>query len=499
MPKGPRKVEVKPRFRKTYGYYYHYYDENLHRRTAQRDGFATEAEALAAGQAALKLHRRTLEVDTAKITFADFVEEVWKPYMSNRLAESTKRAYDKFLAPVLAVFGKIKMTSLSESYEKRLADYLDNRYLNTPDAFSSVDNTAGLLKQIFEYACEQQYIEKSPLISYRPPNFYHQVPTCQKNVQRRAPIEEPILEECLKRYPEGTPGHLVLTIAIETGMRRSEIMGLAFEDIDFDNRLIFLTRQIKVAGRDEKLFPYEEALVQNHPKLESCRYLARNPKYDSKRIIPISETLHQLFLKKKQEQERNALVLGSDYIEYHYTREYEPLIEGRTYESFSKKTNHRGGFTIDRLESGIINPYGIGYPIHFVNVRENGELVRPDYTTDILASIHGKGGKEEIMEEFNLHSLRNTFATTARADKMPIHVISAILGHKEENTTNRYMSVTGEEFLKTTKAIRGLAPVPSKAPENLCDAEILAYFKSLDATQRKAFMLNLMDIQYESA
>ena len=72
MPKGPRKVEVKTRFRKTYGYYYHYYDENLHRRTAQRDGFATEAEALAAGQAALKLHRRTLEVDTAKITFADF-------------------------------------------------------------------------------------------------------------------------------------------------------------------------------------------------------------------------------------------------------------------------------------------------------------------------------------------------------------------------------------------------------------------------------------------
>lgn len=499
MPKGPRKVEVKTRFRKTYGYYYHYYDENLRRRTAQRDGFATEAEALAAGKAALRLHRRTLEVNAAKITFADFVEEVWKPYMSNRLAESTKRAYDKFLAPVLAVFGKIKMTSLSESYEKRLTDYLDNRYLNTPDAFSSVDNTTGLLKQIFEYAYEQQYIEKSPLVSYRPPNFYHQVPTCQKNVQRRAPIEESVLEECLKRYPEGTPGHLVLTIAIETGMRRSEIMGLAFEDIDFDNRLIFLTRQIKVAGRDEKLFPYEEALVQTHPELESCRYLARNPKYDSKRIIPISETLYQLLLKKKQEQERNALVLGSDYIEYHYTREYEPLIEGRTYESFSKKTNHRGGFTIDRLESGIINPYGIGCPIHFVNVRENGELVRPDYTTDILASIHGKGGKEEIMEEFNLHSLRNTFATTARADKMPIHVISAILGHKEEDTTNRYMSVTGEEFLKTTKAIRGLAPVPSKAPENLCDAEILAYFKSLDATQRKAFMLNLMDIQYESA
>ena len=76
--------------------------------------------------------------------------------------------------------------------------------------------------------------------------------------------------------------------------------------------------------------------------------------------IPISDNLYQLLLKKKQEQERNSAVLGSDYIDYHYTREYEPLVEGRNYESFSKKTNHRGGFTIDRLESGIINPYGIG-------------------------------------------------------------------------------------------------------------------------------------------
>jgi integrase len=276
-------------------------------------------------------------------------------------------------------------------------------------------------------------------------------------------------------------------------------MGLAFEDIDFDNRLIFLTRQIKVAGRDEKLFPYEQELVKSHPELESCRYLARNPKYDSKRIIPISEPLYQLLLKKKQEQERNAVVLGSDYIDYHYTREYEPLVEGRTYESFSKKTNHRGGFTIDRLESGIINPYGIGYPIHFVNARENGELVRPDYVTDILASIQGKTGKGEIMGEFNLHSLRNTYASKARDGQMRDHMIAAIMGHKNVDTTQGYMSVTGEEFYRDTKAIRGLAPMPSKAPQNICDDEIFAYFKSLDATQRKAFMHNLMDIQYESA
>ena len=499
MPKGARKVEVKTRFRKTYGYYYHYYDENLRRRTAQRDGFATEEEALKAGKAALRLHRRTLDVDRAKITFTDFVEEVWKPHMSNRLAESTKLAYKKLLAPVLEVFGAIKMTSLCENYEKQLEEYLNNRYLHTTDAMNTIDNTRGLLKQIFQYAYEQQYIEKSPLVSYKAPNFYNQVPTCHKNSQRRKAVDASVLEECLQRYPEGTPGHLVLMIAIETGMRRSEIMGLAYEDIDFDNRMIYLTRQIKVAGRDEKFFPFEEETVKSHPELESCRYLARNPKYDSKRIVPISENLYQLLLKKKQEQERNAAVLGSDYIDYYYTREYEPLVEGRTYESFCKKSNHRGGFSIDRLESGIINPYGIGYPIHFVNVRENGELIRPDYATDILASIQGKNGKDEIMGEFNLHSLRNTFASKAREGEMRDHMIAAILGHKNVDTTLGYMSVTGEEFYNATKEIRGLGPVPSKAPENPCNAEILEYFKSLDAAQRNAFLYSLMEIQCKSA
>ena len=79
------------------------------------------------------------------------------------------------------------------------------------------------------------------------------------------------------------------------------------------------------------------------------------------------------------------------------------------------------------------------------------------------------------------------------------HMIAAVMGHKNVGTTQGYMSITSEEFYRDTKGIRGLAPMPSKAPENLCDAEIFAYFKSLDAAQRKAFMLNLMDIQYESA
>ena len=61
------------------------------------------------------------------------------------------------------------------------------------------------------------------------------------------------------------------------------------------------------------------------------------------------------------------------------------------------------------------------------------------------------------------------------------------------------MSVTGDEFYFATNAIRGLVSAPSQAPENLCDATILEYFKSLDSVQRKVFMYNFLEILSESA
>ena len=103
---------------------------------------------------------------------------------------------------------------------------------------------------------------------------------------------------------------------------------------------------------------------------------------------------------------------------------------------------------------GVINSCGIGYPLHFVNVRENGELLRPDCVTDMLAVIHGDSGGKVISETFNLHSLRNTFVSRKRELGMREHMIAAIVGHKNEETTDGYMRVSAGEFFYATNHIR---------------------------------------------
>lgn len=314
--------------------------------------------------------------------------------------------------------------------------------------------------------------------------------------QVRDSISSEVLNEIYGRFPKGTHGYLILKIAELTGMRRNEIMGLAFEDIDFENRVIYLSRQVMALDRDAELFPYEKDVVTEYPVLEGIRYVARNPKYDSKRVVPIPEELYDLLLEKKEEQELNALLYGSDYRNYWYTRQYAPQFENRTYESFSRRNGRNGGYDPKKIEQGVINPHGIGYPLHFVNVRENGELLRPDYVTDMLSVIHGDNGNKVISETFNLHSLRNTFVSRAREAGMREHLIAAIVGHKDKETTEGYMRVSSGEFYNATSQIRCGNRFDNHVDFCVDNLDIQQYLLTLDRKGLKALFDQVSNALY---
>ena len=172
---------------------------------------------------------------------------------------------------------------------------------------------------------------------YRKPNFNERPPVCRKNGQVRDIIPAEVLNALYQRYPKGTPGYLLLKIGELTGMRRCEVAGLAFEDCDFENRLIYVSRQIKTLDQNKKLRMFEARQIDTFAELKQCKYVARNPKYDSKRAIPITDELYELLMETNALHERNHRILGSDYITYHYTREYDPCFSEQTYASFSRK------------------------------------------------------------------------------------------------------------------------------------------------------------------
>lgn len=485
MNTGPKAIRLHTRNRSkdpnnpVWQYYFKYFDDDGKRKTISENGFTTEDAAYRAGEMALQLHRETRFVenpDVFKMNLSQFVDKVWVPHMENNWNEATKINRRKLLKYILGEFGNRKLRMITPAAVRK---FFDELYLHTEIATSSVNNIRGLLSQIFIFAVEQGYIKNSPLASYNPPNPYEFPATCSKNGQVRDIVPDDALERIYERYPKDTNGYLLLKICEHTGMRLCEAAALCFEDCDFTDRKIYVTRQIKIIGYNEKWKRHEIELIKEHPPLEHCKYVARNPKYNSKRIVAMSQELYEILLEAKETQERNAQVLGSDYKYYWYTREYNPKFAERTFESFNIKKGKGGFYTADTFESGIINTYGIGYPLHFVNVREDGLLLRPDYATDMCAVIHGMTGGPVLYKDFNFHSLRNTFASRCRSEGIPEYVITAMLGHKNETTTEKYMRISYNQFNSATRVHRGLDVKSSEI--NVTDNKSFEeYLKSLD-------------------
>ena len=500
MPRGPKMIRVHTRNRAEKGkqaswqFYFKFYDEDGKRRVCGKSGFPTEDAAYRAGQKELEDYRQTLFVDNPdvfKMSLQEFIEKEWLPDVSTQWTEATKINRRKLIKYITDALGDLKLVDIQR---RKIKAFFDHLYLETEIATSSVNNIRSTFSQILTYAIDLGYLKVSPLASYSSPNPYEYAAKCSKNGQVRDVVPDDILEKIYERYPTGTVGYLLLKICEHTGMRISEAAALAFEDIDFEDRKIYVTRQIKVLGRNEKRTSYEETLLKDHPALGTCKYVTRNPKFNSKRVVALSEELYEILMAAKAKQERNQKYLGSDYVHYWYTREYDPKFEERTFETFNVKRGKGGYYTADTFENGIINTSGIGYPIHFVNVKEDGTLLRPDYDTDICASVHGSNGQPVIYEYFNFHSLRNTFASKCRANGMPEYIISAMLGHRNETTTEKYMRINYDEFASATYGYRGLKKSVPVAPTEIQSQEALeAYLKTLDKEGLKKAMASVYD------
>ena len=190
-------------------------------------------------------------------------------------------------------------------------------------------------------------------------------------------------------------------------------------------------------------------LIKNNPKLKDSKFLTRNPKYESKRVVLMTKELEDLLYREKERQEENKRILGESYIQYYYTKATDPNFATRTFDSFNTK-KHVSFQLEEEFENGIVNTLGVGYPIHFINVRQTGEIINPDITKHISRVIRGCEGGETIYEDFNFHSLRNTYASRMRAEGYPQEIISATMGHKREKTTEGYMNITKNQLLENT-------------------------------------------------
>jgi integrase len=224
--------------------------------------FPTRREAArAAREAEAKLDaHQWIDPAHGRITFAEYVESAWWP--SRHLEVSTTAAYRSYLdTHFLPYFGQMPVASILPSTVQAWVSFA----YRTGLAPRSIRKYHVLLHSIFRRAVRDRLIAHNPCSDTELP----------KVVTRPTRILSPAeFERLLESIPTR---HRVMTlVAIETGMRWGELVGLRVRHVDFFRRTISVEDVVVEVSRKDSPTG-QRFLTKPYPKNDQARRLGITP------------------------------------------------------------------------------------------------------------------------------------------------------------------------------------------------------------------------------
>ena len=231
--------------------------------------------------------------------FSELADWYFTNYAPQELKESTiytyKEQYKNHIEPVL---GNVKVKDINAL---RLTQIMQSYDLNP----ATVKKLYVIVQSIFRRRAEQGFIRDTPCRNVILPK--------RKKSRKNKALEEDKLKrfmEYLESKPWDEDFKRIIKVLLYTGMRSGECLGLAWEDIDFENNTISINHTLTDIGGKHEL---------TDPKTES-----------SIRVVPIHDRTYTFF--KKWYEDGNEHLLhtpdGKQFIYRNYYDSYwTPVME----------------------------------------------------------------------------------------------------------------------------------------------------------------------------
>ena len=231
------------------GWYLRYYDETGKRRQlASKQPTQVDARKMlvqieariARGEAGIEVRPRL------SLTFAGLVEQFMSAYDRPRIKDidAYKRQRLSVLQKVLPTLGKLIATHIRPEDIARLRDVLLRRF-----ARGTVKNVLATLSAIFSWAVRQGLAQKNPCQGIERPTPDQSVDFLTRE-EVRALLNAAAADARSRRY--GRIRQVAVTLAVYTGMRKGELFGLRWQDVDLDTRRLTVARSYDGATKSGK-------------------------------------------------------------------------------------------------------------------------------------------------------------------------------------------------------------------------------------------------------
>lgn len=327
-----------------------------------------------------------IDVDGAKLTLLEVVDRYLNSlYNRKKLAHNTKVGYNVTVNTLKQYklgymeIGKIR----PEHCEEWLAD-MKKKYRG-----SSIQTQISLIKRTFEYALDYDYVAKNP--------FRHITTDRSDSKKMKALSVEDMnrfLDFCLNDT-HSSHCYDMLYVLFWSGLRASELCGLTLDNIDMDNRMIVVDKQLQCVNHTHVVLPTKTM--------------------NGERIIPMTDGVYESF----QRIIKNRYLKG----------DIEPVC-------FDEQGNAYEGFV-------------------FLATRSRRTIVRghvEEYLQNCIKRFNNANPDNPI-RKFEPHICRHTFATNMQY--LPPKTLQYILGHGNIATTmDNYVDVKpGAEQLAQINAV----------------------------------------------
>lgn len=215
------------------------------------------------------------------IIFIDYVKKYVEDKAST-ISPTTLRGYRNLYKHIDNFFGdKLKLKDVTYIHLLEFYDYLQNeRHIKS----TSIKRYKEILSPALRLAYRDDLIAKNP---------YEFMPKLKRDKSKYNYYDKNELEQ-LFEIADKTPIGLIVRVAAYYGFRRSEILGLRWQSIDFVRKTI--TIENKVVNVDKKVITSEVLKTVS-----------------SNRTLPLLPEIEQRLLKRKEEIECNKNLYGDSY------------------------------------------------------------------------------------------------------------------------------------------------------------------------------------------
>lgn len=202
-----------------------------------------------------ELHKFKIEVEAGeyispeKMTFGAFVEEWRNKYAAKELSPKTLATHMRFInLRILPVFGRKRLDQIQPFHIVRFLSDLSEEggRLDGKDgrlSSGTIHYVYRVLKNIFSRAEEWRIIKGNPVAEVKRPKVTH------KEVEVYDEIEVAALFQALEKEP--IHWRLMITLALTTGLRRGELVGLEWKHVNLEKGFIDVKQSIAMAVNGE--------------------------------------------------------------------------------------------------------------------------------------------------------------------------------------------------------------------------------------------------------